>query len=212
MDQEQRDALIEDRKRRLETPQYKNDGGEMVADETFSKDFEGYKALNPRAVEEAIYRSRNLTKKTDPDSWPSPGNPKRSIPNAPRDYPTRAGQELLEFLKQADRMPTVVEPRRYPGGSYDAPGFTYRSNNPEDRGVVEVPTFTKDGYGTLVHELTHSADRAMEVEQLRLYRKVRAGEPLTLGEQRFYDGYSKLYDTKTNLPLDISDESITDRQ
>jgi hypothetical protein len=159
MDQEQRDALIEDRKRRLETPQYKNDGGEMVADETFSKDFEGYKALDPRAVEEAIYRSRNLTKKTDPDSWPSPGNPRRSIPNAPRDYPTRAGQELLEFLQQADRMPTVVEPRRYPGGSYDAPGFTYRSNNPEDRGVVEVPTFTKDGYGTLVHELTHSADR-----------------------------------------------------
>jgi hypothetical protein len=211
MDQEQRDALIEDRKRRLETPQYKNDGGEMVADETFSKDFEGYKALDPRAVEEAIYRSRNLTKKTDPDSWPSPGNPRRSIPNAPRDYPTRAGQELLEFLKQADRMPTVVEPRRYPGGSYDAPGFTYRSNNPEDRGVVEVPTFTKDGYGTLVHELTHSADRAMEVEQLRLSQKVRAGEPLTPEEQRFYDGYSKLYDTKTNLPLDISDESITDR-
>jgi hypothetical protein len=211
MDQEQRDALIEDRKRRLETPQYKNVGGEMVADETFSKDFEGYKALDPRAVEEAIYRSRNLTKKTDPDSWPSPGNPRRSIPNEPRDYPTRAGQELLEFLKQADRMPTVVEPRRYPGGSYDAPGFTYRSNNPEDRGVVEVPTFTKDGYGTLVHELTHAADRAMEVEQLRLYRKVRAGEPLTLGEQRFYDGYSKLYKTKTNLPLDISDESITDR-
>jgi hypothetical protein len=211
MDQEQRDALIEDRKRRLETPQYKNDGGEMVADETFSKDFEGYKALDPRAVEEAIYRSRNLTKKTDPDSWPSPGNPRRSIPNAPRDYPTRAGQELLEFLKQADRMPTVVEPRRYPGGSYDAPGFTYRSNNPEDRGVVEVPTFTKDGYGTLVHELTHSADRTMEVEQLRLYRKVRAGEPLTPEEQRFYDGYSKLYNTKTNLPLDISDESITDR-
>jgi hypothetical protein len=210
MDQEQRDALIEDRKRRLETPQYKNAGGEMVADETFSKDFEGYKALDPRAVEEAIYRSRNLTKKTDPDSWPSPGNPRRSIPNEPRDYPTRAGQELLEFLQQADRMPTVVEPRRYPGGSYDAPGFTYRSNNPEDRGVVEVPTFTKDGYGTLVHELTHAADRAMEVEQLRLYRKVRAGEPLTLGEQRFYDGYSKLYDTKTNLPLDISDESITD--
>jgi hypothetical protein len=210
MDQEQRDALIEDRKRRLETPQYKNDGGEMVADETFSKDFEGYKALNPRAVEEAIYRSRNLTKKTDPDSWPSPGNPKRSIPNAPRDYPTRAGQELLEFLKQADRMPTVVEPRRYPGGSYDAPGFTYRRNNLEDRGVVEVPTFTKDGYGTLVHELTHSADRAMEVEQLRLYRKVKAGEQLTPEEQRFYDGYSKLYDTKTNLPLDISDESMTD--
>ena len=211
MDQEQRDALIEDRKRRLETPQYKNDGGEMVADETFSKDFEGYKALDPRAVEEAIYRSRNLTKKTDPDSWPSPGNPRRSIPNAPRDYPTRAGQELLEFLKQADRMPTVVEPRRYPNGSYDAPGFTYRSNNPEDRGVVEVPTFTKDGYGTLVHELAHSADRAMEVEQLRLSQKVRAGEPLTPEEQRFYDGYSKLYDTKTNLPLDISDESITDR-
>jgi hypothetical protein len=211
MDQEQRDALIEDRKRRLETPQYKNDGGEMVADETFSKDFEGYKALDPRAVEEAIYRSRNLTKKTDPDSWPSPGNPRRSIPNEPRDYPTRAGQELLEFLQQADRMPTVVEPRRYPGGSYDAPGFTYRSNNPEDRGVVEVPTFTKDGYGTLVHELTHSADRTMEVEQLRLYRKVRAGEPLTPEEQRFYDGYSKLYNTKTNLPLDISDESITDR-
>jgi hypothetical protein len=211
MDQEQRDALIEDRKRRLETPQYKNDGGEMVADETFSKDFEGYKALDPRAVEEAIYRSRNLTKKTDPDSWPSPGNPRRSIPNEPRDYPTRAGQELLEFLKQADRMPTVVEPRRYPNGSYDAPGFTYRSNNPEDRGVVEVPTFTKDGYGTLVHELTHSADRTMEVEQLRLYRKVRAGEPLTPEEQRFYDGYSKLYNTKTNLPLDISDESITDR-
>jgi hypothetical protein len=193
MDQEQRDALIEDRKRRLETPQYKNDGGEMVADETFSKDFEGYKALDPRAVEEAIYRSRNLTKKTDPDSWPSPGNPRRSIPNEPRDYPTRAGQELLEFLKQADRMPTVVEPRRYPGGSYDAPGFTYRSNNPEDRGVVEVPTFTKDGYGTLVHELTHATDRTMEVEQLRLYRKVRAGEPLTPEEQRFYDGYSKLY-------------------
>jgi hypothetical protein len=212
MDQEQRDALIEDRKRRLETPQYKNDGGEMVADETFSKDFEGYKALDPRAVEEAIYRSRNLTKKTDPDSWPSPGNPRRSIPNEPRDYPTRAGQELLEFLKQADRMPTVVEPRRYPGGSYDAPGFTYRSNNPEDRGVVEVPTFTKDGYGTLVHELTHATDRTMEVEQLRLYRKVRAGEPLTPEEQRFYDGYSKLYKTKTNLPLDISDESITDRQ
>jgi hypothetical protein len=211
MDQEQRDALIEDRKRRLETPQYKNDGGEMVADETFSKDFEGYKALDPRAVEEAIYRSRNLTKKTDPDSWPSPGNPRRSIPNAPRDYPTRAGQELLEFLKQADRMPTVVEPRRYPNGSYDAPGFTYRRNNPEDRGVVEVPTFTKDGYGTLVHELAHSADRAMEVEQLRLSQKVRAGEPLTPEEQRFYDGYSKLYDTKTNLPLDISDESITDR-
>ena len=210
MDQEQRDALIEDRKRRLETPQYKNDGGEMVADETFSKDFEGYKALNPRAVEEAIYRSKNLTKKTDPDSWPSPGKPKRSIPNAPRDYPTRAGQELLEFLKQADRMPTVVEPRRYRGGSYDAPGFTYRRNNLEDRGVVEVPTFTRDGYGTLVHELTHSADRAMEVEQLRLYRKVRAGEPLTLGEQRFYDGYSKLYKTKTNLPLDISDEGMTD--
>jgi hypothetical protein len=212
MDQEQRDALIEDRKRRLETPQYKNVGGEMVADETFSKDFEGYKALDPRAVEEAIYRSRNLTKKTDPDSWPSPGNPRRSIPNEPRDYPTRAGQELLEFLKQADRMPTVVEPRRYPGGSYDAPGFTYRSNNPEDRGVVEVPTFTKDGYGTLVHELTHSADRAMEVEQLRLYRKVRAGEPLTLGEQRFYDGYSKLYDTKTKLPLNISEDDLTDRQ
>jgi hypothetical protein len=211
MDQEQRDALIEDRKRRLETPQYKNDGGEMVADETFSKDFEGYKALDPRAVEEAIYRSRNLTKKTDPDSWPSPGNPRRSIPNAPRDYPTRAGQELLEFLKQADRMPTVVEPRRYPNGSYDAPGFTYRRNNAEDRGVVEVPTFTKDGYGTLVHELAHSADRAMEVEQLRLSQKVRAGEPLTPEEQRFYDGYSKLYDTKTNLPLDISDESITDR-
>jgi len=212
MDQEQRDALIEDRKRRLETPQYKNDGGEMVADETFSGDFEGYKALNPRAVEEAIYRSRNLTKKTDPDSWPSPGNPRRSIPNEPRDYPTRAGQELLEFLKQADRMPTVVEPRRYPNGSYDAPGFTYRSNNPEDRGVVEVPTFTKDGYGTLVHELTHSADRAMDVEQLRLSQKVRAGEPLTPKEQRFYDGYSKLYKTKTNLPLDISDESTSDRQ
>jgi hypothetical protein len=186
------------------------EGGEASTDETFSKDFEGYKALNPRAVEEAIYRSRNLTKKTDPDSWPSPGNPRRSIPNAPRDYPTRAGQELLEFLKQADRMPTVVEPRRYPGGSYDAPGFTYRRNNPEDRGVVEVPTFTKDGYGTLVHELTHSADRTMEVEQLRLYRKVKAGEQLTPEEQRFYDGYSKLYKTKTNLPLDISDESITD--
>jgi hypothetical protein len=89
------------------------EGGEASTDETFSKDFEGYKALDPRAVEEAIYRSRNLTKKTDPDSWPSPGNPKRSIPNEPRDYPTRAGQELLEFLQQADRMPTVVEPRRY---------------------------------------------------------------------------------------------------
>jgi hypothetical protein len=187
------------------------EGGEASTDETFSKDFEGYKALDPRAVEEAIYRSRNLTKKTDPDSWPSPGNPRRSIPNEPKDYPTRAGQELLEFLKQADRMPTVVEPRRYPGGSYDAPGFTYRRNNPEDRGVVEVPTFTKDGYGTLVHELTHSADRTMEVEQLRLYRKVRAGSALRQRSSGFYDGYSKLYNTKTNLPLDISDESITDR-
>jgi hypothetical protein len=174
--------------------------------ETFKSNFADYKTLDPWAVEEAAFISKNLTVKTDPD------NPDSTIPNEPRDYPTRAGQELLEFLQQADRMPTVVEPRRYPNSSYDAPGFTYRSNNPEDRGVVEVPTFTKDGYGTLVHELTHAADRSMGVEQLRLSQKVRAGEQLTPEEQRFYDGYSKLYDTKTNLPLDISDESTSDRQ
>jgi hypothetical protein len=252
MDQEQRDALIEDRKRRLETPQYKNDGGEMVADEAraraaqLNQTPEGYnnggsaitqddldraladikarfeaaglqvsvdgvddkrKELDPRAAEEAAYKSRNLTKKTDPDSWPSPGNPKRSIPNAPRDYPTRAGQELLEFLQQLDRTPTVVESRRV-GRGYEGPKFSFSRGDVNDPGVVRFPAFAKDPYRSLVHELTHSADRAMGVGYQQLVEKAKS-QGLTAAEQQVLDGYQKLYGTATRLPLTISDPDLS---
>jgi hypothetical protein len=165
------------------------------------------KELDPRAAEEAAYKSRNLTKKTDPDSWPSPGNPKRLIPNAPRDYPTRAGQELLEFLQQADRMPTVVESRRV-GRGYEGPKFSFSRGDVNDPGVVRFPAFAKDPYRSLVHELTHSADRAMGVGYQQLVEKAKS-QGLTAAEQQFLDGYQKLYGTATRLPLTISDPDLS---
>jgi hypothetical protein len=165
------------------------------------------KELDPRAAEEAAYKSRNLTKKTDPDSWPSPGNPKRLIPNAPRDYPTRAGQELLEFLQQADRMPTVVESRRV-GRGYEGPKFSFSRGDVNDPGVVRFPAFAKDPYRSLVHELTHSADRAMGVGYQQLVEKAKS-QGLTAAEQQVLDGYQKLYGTATRLPLTISDPDLS---
>ena len=165
------------------------------------------KELDPRAAEEAAYKSRNLTKKTDPDSWPSPGNPKRSIPNAPRDYPTRAGQELLEFLQQLDRTPTVVESRRV-GRGYEGPKFSFSRGDVNDPGVVRFPAFAKDPYRSLVHELTHSADRAMGVGYQQLVEKAKS-QGLTAAEQQVLDGYQKLYGTATRLPLTISDPDLS---
>jgi hypothetical protein len=165
------------------------------------------KELDPRAAEEAAYKSRNLTKKTDPDSWPSPGNPKRLIPNAPRDYPTRAGQELLEFLQQLDRTPTVVESRRV-GRGYEGPKFSFSRGDVNDPGVVRFPAFAKDPYRSLVHELTHSADRAMGVGYQQLVEKAKS-QGLTAAEQQVLDGYQKLYGTATRLPLTISDPDLS---
>jgi hypothetical protein len=172
--------------------------------ETFKSNFADYKTLDPRAVEEAAFISKNLTVKTDPD------NPGSTIPNKPRDQLGRAGQELLDFLEKTGKMPTVVESRRFPGNSYEGPSFQYMGLNDEDTGVVRFPSFKKDPYGSLVHELTHASDRAMLLGRSDLLKRLKKGEEISPEDQRFLDGYMKLYKESTKLPLNISDDDLTD--
>jgi hypothetical protein len=172
--------------------------------ETFKSNFADYKTLDPRAVEEAAFISKNLTVKTDPD------NPGSTIPNKPRDQLGRAGQELLDFLEKTGKMPTVVESRRFPGNSYEGPSFQYIGLNDEDTGVVRFPSFKKDPYGSLVHELTHASDRAMLLGRSDLLKRLKKGEEISPEDQRFLDGYMKLYKESTKLPLNISDDDLTD--
>jgi hypothetical protein len=182
--------------------------GGTVADEyeTFKSKFSDYKKLDPRAAEEAAFTSRNITVKTDPD------NPDRAIPNKPRDQFGRAGQELLDFLEKTGKMPTVVESRRFPSGGYEGPAYQYIGSNDKDAGVVRFPSFKKDPYGSLVHELTHASDRAMLLGRSALLKRSNKGEEISPEDQRFLDGYTKLYKEPTKLPLNISDDDLTDRQ
>jgi len=180
--------------------------GSSEEGETLRKNFPEYRRLDPRVAEAEAFISKNLTQKTDPD------RPDRTIPNKPRDYPSRAGQELLDFLEKTDRTPAIVESRRYPGGSYEGPSFQYMRFNDEDTGVVRFPGFKKDPYGSLVHELTHAADRAMQRGQGTLSKKVDKGEEISAEDQKFLDGYKKLYKQSTKLPLDMPDKSVSDRE
>ena len=182
-------------------------GGDVADEyETFKSEFANYKTLDPRAAEEAAFTSKNITVKTDPD------NPDRAIPNKPRDQLGRAGQELLDFLEKTGKMPTVVESRRFPSGGYEGPAFQYIGSNDEDAGVVRFPSFKKDPYSSLVHELTHAADRSMMLGRSALLKRSNKGEDISPEDQRFLDGYTKLYKEPTKLPLNISDDDLTDRQ
>jgi hypothetical protein len=185
MDQEQRDAVVEEQNRRMQPKPYGN-GGEADI-------------LDLDEEEARSFASKNVTMTKNPD------DPEQEIPNAPR---SRAGKELIEFLRQAQAVPALQQSPGTPQ-AYKNPAYFSDDETPQDPGYIRFPTFAQDPYNSLVHELTHAADRPMRLEHKRLLGKIANQEPLTLGEQRFYDGYSKLYIEPTKLPLKITEPQAT---
>jgi hypothetical protein len=185
MDQEQRDAVVEEQNRRMQPKPYGN-GGEADI-------------LDLDEEEARAFASKNVTKTKNPD------NPDQEIPNAPR---SRAGKELIEFLRQAQAVPVLQQSPGTPR-SYKSPAYFSDDETPQDPGYIRFPTFAQDPYNSLVHELSHAADRPMRLEHKRLLGKIANQEPLTADEQRYFDNYQKLYIEPTKLPLKITEPQAT---
>jgi hypothetical protein len=185
MDQEQRDAVVEEQNRRMQPKPYGNGGEADILD--LDKE------------EARAFASKNVTKTKNPD------NPDQEIPNAPRG---RAGKELIEFLRQAQAVPVLQQSPGTPR-AYKNPAYFSDDETPQDPGYIRFPTFAQDPYNSLVHELTHAADRPMRLEHKRLLGKIANQEPLTADEQRYFDNYQKLYIEPTKLPLKITEPQAT---
>ena len=149
--------------------------------------------------EARAFASKNVTKTKNPD------NPDQEIPNAPR---SRAGKELIEFLRQAQAVPALQQSPGTPQ-AYKSPAYFSDDETPQDPGYIRFPTFAQDPYNSLVHELSHAADRPMRLEHKRLLGKIANQEPFTADEQRYFDNYQKLYIEPTKLPLKITEPQAT---
>lgn len=98
--------------------------------------------------------------------------------------------DLLNILQMRGDMPTFrVNPADGDGGSYHS-------------GKHEVRIGPYGGnVGTVAHELSHALDRTMMNDVAWMTQGSNYNKPKTPDQQRFLDGYKKLWPGDTNLPL-----------
>ena len=112
--------------------------------------------------------------------------------------------QLVEYLSLRRQMPPIrFEPGRM--GVFRVPGF-YNDGTIPETGVIGVGM--REGPNTVVHELTHAADRQIEKQYFDLLQKRGKLTPL---EQQFMQTYEKLvkgrrgFFDRTNVNYDMRD-------
>jgi len=125
-------------------------------------------------------------------------------------YPELA-TELVDFIKksgiQMDYFSNPILNPHFVASKRPVEGSKYRALT-----LNLNPRKSREGLRDFSHEMTHAADSVMEEEFLNLQSKAKQGE-LTPVERQFVDGYKKLYQIATKLPIDLSkDKALSDRE